>query len=45
MINRIFLIITTDIVSGAGLCPAADSELGSEETVTADVMAYLMMLK
>ena len=36
MINRILLIITTVIVSGAGLCPAADSELGRQETVTAE---------
>ena len=51
MINRI--VITIVIVSGTALCPAADNggglsadnELGRKETVTADVMAYLMMLK
>jgi len=53
MINRIFLILTTVIASGTALCPAADNggglsadnELGRKETVTADVMAHLMMLK
>jgi len=51
MTDWIFIIIV--ILSGTAPCPAADNgggssadnELGNKATVTADVMAYLMMLE